>query len=121
MPFVDAIKRLADHPKVVLRLQAEAVVLEFERDGIQIRFTCAPSVLEWHVDVAGGAGCKVHDWFDYVGCDESSRSELEVSLVDDLTTLFHQLLQLPLRMQQDQLEAKVGDCWQGVVPVTVAG
>jgi hypothetical protein len=124
MPFVDAIKRLADDHRVVLRLRGDAIELRVVRDGLSVVFTVAPSVLEWFVDATEeSTGAKAHDWCDYAGYDETPRADLEASLVQDLTQLLQGVLDRPLRFQQrsDRLEWEVNGCWQQAVPITVSG
>ena len=124
MPFVDAIKRLADDPRVVLKARAESMELLVSRDALLVRITVAPAALEWFIDVTDeSTGSKASDWCDYTGYDRTPRPELEASLMEDLSAFLQGVLDRPLRFraQRPGLEWEVDGCWRQAVPISISG
>ena len=86
MSFLHEIERLANHARVAMESTRDAIEFAVHRDGVDVRIRVAPDVLEWSVEAVDQAtGAQASERWDYTGYDDCTRSELEASLLEDLS------------------------------------
>jgi hypothetical protein len=110
---------------VLLRTRGHALELEVIRQEIEVTVTVPESVLEWFVSVRSlktGSSCS--DWIDYEGYNNSSVSENEQEMCDDVMSFVTQLLERDLRYvvasesPSPRVDWLVDHEWRQAVPLT---
>ncbi|MCA8944241.1 MAG: hypothetical protein KDB80_16870 [Planctomycetes bacterium] len=119
MSFLHEIERLANHARVAMESTRDAIEFAVHRDGVDVRIRVAPDVLEWSVEAVDQAtGAQASERWDYTGYDDCTRSELEASLLEDLSEFMHGVAEKRLRFPdgEPRLEWETDGVWSQAVP-----